>query len=131
MTLIALLTTLALSAAQTITVTIPPATPFTISWDQPVEDAPTPPSFRFWCDGTIAKNYAPRELTKAATPNADGTVTFTAQAPGLPAGTHSCLVSAFNEIGEVKSVAIPITVGTAPATPLRLKVVVQIGGGDQ
>jgi hypothetical protein len=38
-------------------------------------------------------------------------------------------VSAFNDIGEAKSAAIPLTVGTAPATPLRLKVVVQIGGG--
>lgn len=118
-----------LLSAQTVTVTIPPATPFTVSWDQAI-DGTTAPSFRFWCDGQIVKNYAARDVTKAADANTDGTFTFTAQAPGLPAGTHSCLVSAYNDIGEAKSTAIPLSVGTAPATPLRLKVVVQIGGGN-
>ena len=113
---------------QVLTVTIKPATPFTVSWDQPVEAAV--PSFRLWCDNAIVKNYGATEVTKAASPNADGTVTYTAQAPGLPAGNHSCLVSAYNDVGESKGTAIPIVVGTAPATPLRLKVVVSVGGGQ-
>lgn len=120
---------LAIASAQSLTVTIAPATPFTISWDQPADDSA--PSFRLWCDGSILKNFTAKDVTKATAANTDGTFTFTAQAPGLTAGTHSCLVSAFNEIGEAKSTAIPLTVGTAPATPLRLKVVVQIGGGNQ
>ena len=124
-----MLTLLALAlTTQTLTVTIKPSTPFTLSWDQPADT--TQPSFRLWCDNAILKNYTAAELTKAPTPNADGTTTITAQAPGLPAGNHSCFVSAFNDIGESKGSAIPITVGTAPGTPLRLKVVVSVGGGQ-
>jgi hypothetical protein len=112
--------------AQTLTVTVKPATPFTITWDQLVQDPM--PAFRLWCDATIVKNYANADLTKGPL-NADGTIPYTAQAPGLAAGVHSCFVSAFNDIGEAKSDPIPVTAGTAPATPLRLKIVVTVGGG--
>lgn len=115
--------------AQTLTVTIKPATPFVITWDQPPSDDPL--SFRLWCDGAIVKNYTAAELTKAAAPNADGSTSYTATAPGLPSGSHSCLVSAFNPIAEAKSDAIPLLVGTAPATPIKLRIVVSVGGsGD-
>lgn len=117
---------LAATLAQTLTVTIAPATPFTITWDQPASD-PTI-AYRWWCDGEIKKNYSAAELTRAAAPNADGSVTITAPAPGLPAGAHSCLVSAYNPIGEAKSDPVPIVVGTAPATPVKLRIVVNVGG---
>ena len=118
----------AAARAQTLTVIVKPATPFTLTWDAPVETPP--PSFRLWVDGAIVKNWTAAEVTKAATPNADGTVAVTALAPGLAAGTHQVVVSAYNDVGESKSTAIPITVGTAPATPLHLRVVVTTPGGD-
>ena len=117
-----------LTPLQTLTVTVKPATPFPITWDQPVEpDGSAAPSFRLWCDSAIVKNFSAAEITKGP-PNADGTIPHSATAPGLAAGAHSCFVSAFNDVGESKGTAIPITVGTAPATPLRLKIVVQVGG---
>jgi hypothetical protein len=113
--------------AQTVTVTIKPATPFTITWDQPTQNT-FQLKYRLWCDGAIVKNYAVTEVT-AGPDNADGTTPETAIAPGLAAGTHSCFVSAYNDLGEAKSDAIPLTVGVTPGTPLRLRVVVTVGGG--
>lgn len=118
---------LLLTLSQTLTVTLKPATPFTITWDMPVDNSG--PSFRLWCDGAVVKNYTPKELTKAPLDNPDGTVTYTAEAPGLSAGNHSCFVSAFNLIGEVKGEPIPLVVGVLPSTPLRLKVVITVPGG--
>ncbi len=119
--------TIALLTQQpTLTVTVKPSTPFTITWDQPQPDPL--PSFRLWCDGGIVKNYTRTELTIGPA-NADGSLPITAQAPGLAAGSHTCFVSAYNEVAESKGAPIPISVGTAPATPLHLKIVVQIGGG--
>jgi hypothetical protein len=117
---------IALALQPTLTVTVKPATPFTITWDQPVQDPM--PAFRLWCDAGIVKNYGTAELTKGPA-NADGTILYTAQAPGLAAGAHACFVSAFNDVGEAKGDPIPVTAGTAPATPLRLRIVVTVGGG--
>jgi hypothetical protein len=114
------------SRAQTLTVILKPLTPFTITWDQPNDG--TNPSFRLWCDGAIVKNYAKTDVT-AGPVNADGSIQQTATAPGLPAGQHSCFVSAFNDVGEAKGEPIPVSVGTLPATPIRLKIVVTVGGG--
>jgi hypothetical protein len=119
---------LELILAQTLTVTLKPATPFQITWDQPAALNTFAPKYRWWCDGAIVKNFAASEVT-AGPDNADGTTPQTATVPGLSAGTHSCLVSAFNDLGEAKSDAVPLTVGTAPATPLRLRIVVTVGGG--
>lgn len=117
-----------LSSQPTLTVTVKPGTPITITWDQPAED--TPSSFRIWVDGNIVKNIPTAELTKAPAPNADGSLAYTATAPGLPVGTHTMFVSAWNVIGESKGEAVPLSVGTAPPTPLRLKIVVTVGGGQ-
>jgi hypothetical protein len=108
--------------AQTLTVAIAPNTAFTIAFDGNDTD-----SFRLWCEGNIVKNYTSAELTlgKSATKNADGTYTFTVSAPGLASGMHSCLVSAFNTLGETKSDPIQIPVGNLPMKPINLKVVVK------
>lgn len=118
-----------LALAQQLSVSIKPNTPFTIAWDQAGEVGT---KFRFWCDGTILKNFSAVELTKTSTPNADGTFTFTAQVPGLPAGNHPCFVSAYaDEIGEAKmETPLVIPVGNIPAVPVRLKIVVSVGGGQ-
>jgi hypothetical protein len=128
--MISALLTLALVAQPTLTVTVKPSTPFTITWDQP-EPSPLP-SFRLWCDGAIVKNYLRTELVVGAA-NADGSVPITAQAPGLAVGQHACFVSAWNENGEAKGAPIQITVAvaTGPATPINLRIVVTVGGGGQ
>jgi hypothetical protein len=127
--------TLALVAQPTLTVTVKPSTPFTITWDQP---DPVPlPSFRLWCDGEVKKNYLRSELTIGAekTVTVEGVekkaVPITATAPGLTAGTHSCFVSAFDENIETKGLPMPVTVTTptGPATPINLRIVVTVGGG--
>lgn len=129
---------LALVLGQTITVTLPPNTPFQIQWDHNGQDHA---AFRLWCDGNITKNYAPAELVKSEMANADGTFTYTATAPGLPVGEHACFVSAYNlveeTLGEAKGDPATITVATTtpvpggnklPAVPIRFKILVTIGG---
>lgn len=118
----------ALHAQPTLTVTLKPQTPFQITWDQPPAEGAIGVNFRWWCDGGIVKNFTAAEAVGKVPANADGTTTYTATAPGLSAGSHSCLVSAFNDFGESKSAPIPITVGVVPGTPIKLKVVVVVGG---
>ena len=110
---------------------IPPNTPFKIAF----EAGPTD-NFRWWCNGEIKKNFAEADLTKgAATP--DGYLTYEATVPGLPAGLHTCLVSAWKVIegsptGEAwpdaKGAPIPggVLVGVGPLTPINLRVIVTI-----
>ena len=126
----ALLLTLFLQA--TITATVKPLTSFQVVFDHDAGGDSTI-AYRFWCDGAIVRNFLPGDLTKAATPNADGTVAITATVPGgLAVGTHSCWVSAFNGTSESAGVPIPLVaavVSAAPKTPLHLRLVVQVGGG--
>jgi hypothetical protein len=107
---------------QTLTVAIPPNTPFTISFIHNLLDSA---QFRFICDGGIVKNYTTSEILtgKSTTANADGTFTITVTAPGLASGTHSCSVSAFNTIGEIKSDPITIPIGNIPMKPGSVMVV--------
>jgi hypothetical protein len=118
---ILLLSPLSLSS-QTLTVAIPPNTPFTISFTHNLLDSA---QFRFICDGGIVKNYTTSEILagKSTTANADGTFTITVTAPGLASGTHSCSVSAFNTIGEIKSDPITIPIGNIPMKPGSVMVV--------
>lgn len=110
-----------------LTAIVPPDTPFEITWEQPVE---TPmPAYRFWCNGVILKNFTNAEIASAPSESA-GMVTITTNAPGLKAGTYTCLVSAFNSVGETKSESVPILVGTMPGTPIKLRIVVKVGGND-
>lgn len=111
--------------AQSLSVTIPPGTVFQISFDSPVDSSV---SYRVWCDGNILKNYTTAEINnaKSSLPNADGTTTFTVSVPGLPLGKHSCLVSAFNDLGESKSLPLDVPVGTIPSAPINLRFVVEI-----
>lgn len=130
--------------AQTLSVTVPANTPFEVSFKH---DGLLMPSFRWWCDGSIAKNFSPTETKQpSTTPDADGRYTYTVTVPGLPAGSHTCFVSAFNDVGEVKAVCsatgttdcvTPITfsvggapqpVGKAPAVPVDIRIVVKTGG---
>ncbi len=129
--------------AQVVTVTLPPNTPFSIQWDHTGKDHA---AFRLWCDGNIVKNYAPAELVKSDTADADGYYTYTAKAPGLPVGEHVCFVSAYNlveeTLGEAKGEPSTVTVATTippwegnklPAVPVRFRILVEvkIGGGGQ
>jgi hypothetical protein len=120
-----------LTTAQTLTVQIKPNTPFTVQWDQKLEDTFNV-RFRWWCNGVIVKNFTVTEVTVSPEINqTDRTQTHTAIVPGLPAGMHSCLISSFNDISEEKSAPIPLTTGTGPTTPVRVRVVVDVkaGGG--
>ena len=109
------------------TVVVRPNTPFQVFWVQPAMDGTL--QFRFWCDGAIAKNFASSDLQMAPLA-ADGSMAITATvAAGLPAGNHSCLVSAFNFISEAKSDAIALPSGSAPSTPIQFRIIVNVGGG--
>lgn len=128
--------------AQTLSVTVPANTPFDVSFKH---DGLLMPSFRWWCDGSIAKNFSSTETRQPATPpDVDGRYLYTVSVPGLPAGSHSCFVSAFNDQGEFKAcnaavttdcvTPIAFTVGSAvpigkpPAVPVDLRIVVKTGG---
>lgn len=112
--------------AQSLSVSIPPNTPFSISFDHNLADSV---SFRLWCDDSIVKNYTNSEILSGKNPviNTDGTYTITVSAPGLGNGNHNCQMTAFNSIGEsAKSETLLVPVGSIPAVPIRLKFVVII-----
>lgn len=115
--------------AQTITVTIPPNTEYTVAWQH---DGLLMPEFRWWCDGEIVKNF-PLLMPVPLTPDADGLYTYTALVPGMPEGVHMCFISAYNQHGEVKAPPVPIVVGTPqpPAMPFNIRVVVTVKGGGE
>ena len=107
-------------ARQTLTVAIPPNQAFTISFD----DNETGVNFRWWCDGAISKNFTATELsTGKAVLN--GITTYTVSVPGLAQGKHSCLISAFNDLGETKSDPIDVPVGNIPMKPGNIRIVVK------
>jgi hypothetical protein len=122
-----------LTSPQTLSVTVPANTPFDVSFKH---DGLLMPSFRWWCDGAIAKNFSASETQQpAGTPDAAGLFTYTVTVPGLAAGSHTCFVSAFNDQGEVKAVPITFTVGGGPqpvgkppAVPVDIRIVVRPGG---
>lgn len=127
----------AVVSAQTLTVQLKPNTPFQIEWYQP-DAEPALLAYRFWCNSAIVKNFAKAELSFGTPVNGETPITTTA--PGLPTGTHSCFVSAVlttkDAAGvetaiEAKGAPIPLTVvqTTGPGTPMRLRVVVTVGGG--
>lgn len=121
----------AILSAQTLTVQLKPNTPFTIQWEQVLEGNFTF-RYRFWCNGAIVKNFAMSEIKVDPAINpTDRTQVITTTAPGLPAGKHECLVSAFDEIEEKKSDSIPVVVSGGVTTPLRLKILVEVKGGGQ
>ena len=123
--------------AQTVTVTLPPNTPFQIQWSHEGE---LTTRYRLWCDGGIVKNYSTTDAVRNATPDPDGLWTFTATAPGLAVGEHVCLVSAYDVVepaaGEYKSEPASITIATTTpvpgkvrAAPVRFVILVKVGGG--
>jgi len=141
-----MLTTILLAALfappQTLSVTVPANTPLDVSFKH---DGLLMPSFRWWCDGSIAKNFSATETQPAGTPDAAGLFTYTVTVPGLAAGSHTCFVSAFNDQGEVKAacsatvtttcvtpitftVGTPTPVGKPPAVPVDIRIVVRTGG---
>lgn len=105
--------------AQTLTVAIPPNTAFVISF----EDSDMIVGFRWWCNGAIVKNFSDAEVTAGRV--VGNPTVITVSVPGLPAGKHSCLVSAFNVIAEVKSDPVEIPVGNLPMKPANIKVIVK------
>lgn len=125
LTLLISLLSASILSAQTLSVSIPPSTPFQLSFDSPAD--PTT-FYRVWCDGAILKNYTTAEINtgKSSVSNADGTTTFTISVPGLPLGKHSCLISAYNDLGESKSSLLDVPVGTIPSSPINLRFVVEI-----
>lgn len=119
---------IAAMTSQTLTAVLKPGQPFQVSWDQPGDDPGY--SYRLWCNDKIVRNFTKADITKSA-PNAAGETIITANVPdGLPGGNYNCSVSAFNTIGESeKGAPAPLMVGTIPATPLRLRLVVTTGPG--
>lgn len=132
--MLTLLLTALLQAQPTVTVTLPPNTPFQIQWDHRGE---LTTRFRLWCDGSIIKNFSTTEAARGTETHADGTITFTATAPGLPIGEHTCLISGYDlfeeaSLGEFKGDPLTFAVGTTDkinAAPVRFKILVTIGGG--
>lgn len=113
-----------LLSLQVLTVSIPPNTAFQLSFDH---DNLNMASYRLWCDDAIIKNYPISEILAGKGPiNPDGTYTFTVSAPGLITGKHSCIISAYNDIGESKSTPISFPVGVVPSVPFNLRIVVSI-----
>ena len=107
---------LALAVQSTVAPVIAPGAPFRIAFEHDgAEDA----RYRLWCNNGIVKNWVTADLTRTGT-------TVEAMAPGLPRGSHSCFVSAWNESGEAKSEPIVIPVGTVPAVPVQLRIVVTV-----
>jgi hypothetical protein len=130
---------LLLAAPQTITVTLPPDTPFPIQWKHPLE---LTTRFRLWCDSEIKKNFTSAEAVRGTEPDVAGYYTYTATAPGLPVGEHVCLVSAFDvfeeaRYGEFKSEPATITMAPAPtpvpgkvhSAPIGFIILIKIPGG--
>ena len=116
-------------ALQTLTVTIPPNTPFEVTWKH---DGLGMPMFRWWCNGAIVKNFSEGEtMPVPLVTDATGHYTFTATVPGLPVGTHACFISAYNGVGEVKADPVPIVVAVPklPSMPFEIRVVIKSGGG--
>lgn len=114
------------------TLALKPNVPFEVEWQHDGRDNP---GFRLWCNGAIVKNWPTAEITRSATPVAD-LFTYAATAPGLPPGTHSCLVSAYNQddpgLGDAKGTAITVPVIAAPALPappLNFKIIITIKSG--
>lgn len=101
---------------QTLTIAIPPNTAFQIAFDDDDSDV----NYRWWCDGAIIKNFSSAEITAGKS----GT-TFTLSVPGMIAGKHSCLISAFNSLGETKSDPIDVPIGNLPVKPNSLKIIVK------
>lgn len=109
---------------QTATVSIKPNTPWIFQFPHNQQDGA---SYRLWCDGAILKNYSDAEISagKSSTVNANGDFIFTLTAPGLATGKHTCLMSAYNVIGEAKGDPIDIPIGNIPMKPGTIVVVVK------
>lgn len=75
-------------------------------------DADDISKFRLWCDGRIVKNYSTAEVKLGKNPivTAEGLFTYTLSAPALTQANHSCLVSAFDSLSELKSDPLNIIV---------------------
>lgn len=126
-----LLAVLALAAQVTLTAVVAPDTPFKVEWYGEAGD-----SFRWWCNGEIRKNFMASEVTVdlASVEVESGLVRHEAMVPGLPAGKHSCQVSATTEYWtlleapDLKGEAIPIVVAAKdePKTPIKLRLVVEV-----
>lgn len=109
---------------QTTTVSIKPNTPWLFQFPHNQQDGA---SYRLWCDGAIVKNYSDAEISagKSITVNADSDFIFTLTAPGLPIGKHTCLMSAYNLVGEAKGDSTDIPIGNIPMKPGTIVVVVK------
>jgi len=133
------------SPPQTLSVTVPANTPFDVSFKH---DGLLMPSFRWWCDGSIAKNFTDTETRQPSTsPDVDGRYLYTVTVPGLSTGSHVCFFTAFNDKGEIKAQCsatvttdcvtpiafavggAPQPVGKPPAVPVDFRIVVRPGGG--
>lgn len=116
-------------------------TPFQVSF---IHDGLLMPQYRWWCDGALIKTFTAEDvpLPVPFTTDATGYVTtdeqytFRVTVPGLAAGTHTCAVSAVNDLGE--AMANPLTISALdpqasrpPATPSHIRVVAPAHGGGQ
>jgi hypothetical protein len=88
------------------------STPFTVQADHAGVDTV---GYRLYVDGAMAQEKPVAALVS-------GVISF-ADADGLPKGSYSLEVSAFNDDGETKSEALTLVVtGTAPGAPVNLRI---------
>lgn len=101
---------------------VKPDTPFLIEWYQP-DAVASQPQFRWSCNGAIVKNFRTGEALAQGDPDATGGITYRAQVPGLPLGTHPCHVTAFNAFGEASGEETSVPVGVAPSKPSKVTII--------
>jgi hypothetical protein len=103
---------------------IPPGTAFRLAWDYPA--AETVDGFRLKCDGAILANYSLAQLERSAGSTAS-LATFTATAPGMPAGKHICHVVAFRgDIDSDPSNTVEPMMAVRSSAPVELRFVIEI-----
>ena len=125
---IALALSTLLQATPPVVPVLPPATAFRLAFE-----AEADVTLRWWCGGVIVRNFTSADLLKGA-PTTAPYIAYEAAVPGLPAGVHSCHLSATRLLPgstteswpEVKSEPITLLVGSGPLTPIGLKVIVTI-----
>jgi hypothetical protein len=112
------------AAPQTLTAVVTPGVPFRIAFDH---DGVAIDGFRWWCGGQILKNFKLSELETVTRSDAPTMKTFAGTVPGLPAGRHTCHVTAFNAaMDSDPSVSIEPIAAVKPPAPVDLKIVVTV-----
>ena len=124
LSVVALLFALVAPPQAVATVVVPPNTPFKIVFEH---DGQFVDGFRWWCNGKILQNFAKADFVATPLTDRPGMFDWTATVNGLPLGTYSCQVTAYNANAEsLPSAPIAFPATATPATPLQLRIVVEV-----